>query len=155
MHFTHMPSYELAQASGCLSACCFRHFSQLNLLSSCSLGHICTPPSTWLLGIPYLTREKARWVKERQVRFSKEGQVSKTTLRWMEKVESASLSFWHFQVQGEDCAELMGLHNCVYEQASSWFHSLKTSLKNRILNHFGPMPEKDEDPQVCKNIRAE
>lgn len=55
------------------------------------------------------------------------------------------------KVQGEDCAELMGLHNCVYEQASSWFHSLKTSLKNRILNHFGPMPEKDEDPQVNPN----
>ncbi|KAL6033710.1 hypothetical protein STEG23_009108, partial [Scotinomys teguina] len=51
------------------------------------------------------------------------------------------------KVQGEDFAELMGLHNCVYEQASSWFHSLKTSLKNRILNHFGPMPDKDEDPQ--------
>lgn len=55
------------------------------------------------------------------------------------------------KVQGDDCAELMGLHNCVYEQASSWFHSLKTSLKNRILNHFGPMPEKDEDPQVNPN----
>ncbi|XP_051034382.1 LON peptidase N-terminal domain and RING finger protein 3 isoform X1 [Phodopus roborovskii] len=55
------------------------------------------------------------------------------------------------KVQGEDCAELMGLHNCVYEQASSWFHSLKTSLKTRILNHFGPMPEKDEDPQVNPN----
>ncbi|XP_072600351.1 LON peptidase N-terminal domain and RING finger protein 3 isoform X7 [Vulpes vulpes] len=51
------------------------------------------------------------------------------------------------KVQGEDCAELMGLHNCVYEQASSWFHSLKSSLKNRILSHFGPMPEKDADPQ--------
>lgn len=55
------------------------------------------------------------------------------------------------KVQGEDCAELMGLHNCVYEQASSWFHSLKSSLKNRILNHFGPMPEKDADPQVNPN----
>ncbi|XP_025789927.1 LON peptidase N-terminal domain and RING finger protein 3 isoform X2 [Puma concolor] len=55
------------------------------------------------------------------------------------------------KVQGEDQAELMGLHNCVYEQASSWFHSLKTSLKNRILNHFGPMPEKDADPQVSPN----
>ncbi|XP_058905640.1 LON peptidase N-terminal domain and RING finger protein 3 isoform X5 [Kogia breviceps] len=55
------------------------------------------------------------------------------------------------KVQGEDCAELMGLHNCVYEQASSWFHSLKPSLKNRILNHFGPMPEKDADPQINPN----
>lgn len=55
------------------------------------------------------------------------------------------------KVQGDDCAELVGLHNCVYEQASSWFHSLRPSLKNRILNHFGPMPEKDEDPQVNPN----
>ncbi|XP_063102391.1 LON peptidase N-terminal domain and RING finger protein 3 isoform X5 [Cavia porcellus] len=55
------------------------------------------------------------------------------------------------KVQGEDCAELMGLHNCVYEQASSWFHSLKSSLKTRILNHFGPMPEKDADPQINPN----
>lgn len=55
------------------------------------------------------------------------------------------------KVQGEDCAELMGLHNCVYEQASSWFHSLKSSMKNRILNHFGPMPEKDADPQMNPN----
>ncbi|XP_059942825.1 LON peptidase N-terminal domain and RING finger protein 3 isoform X2 [Mesoplodon densirostris] len=55
------------------------------------------------------------------------------------------------KVQGEDCAELIGLHNCVYEQASSWFHSLKSSLKNRILNHFGPMPEKDADPQINPN----
>ncbi|XP_029424779.1 LON peptidase N-terminal domain and RING finger protein 3 isoform X2 [Nannospalax galili] len=55
------------------------------------------------------------------------------------------------KVQGDDCAELVGLHNCVYEQASSWFHSLKSSLKNRILNHFGPMPEKDVDPQINPN----
>ncbi|XP_077001672.1 LON peptidase N-terminal domain and RING finger protein 3 isoform X2 [Tamandua tetradactyla] len=55
------------------------------------------------------------------------------------------------KVHGEDYAELMGLHNCVYEQASSWFHSLKSSLKNRILNHFGPMPEKDADPQINPN----
>ncbi|KAM5221582.1 LON peptidase N-terminal domain and RING finger protein 3 [Ctenodactylus gundi] len=55
------------------------------------------------------------------------------------------------KVQGEDCAELIGLHNCVYEQASSWFQSLKSPLKSRILSHFGPMPEKDADPQVNPN----
>ncbi|XP_059535329.1 LON peptidase N-terminal domain and RING finger protein 3 isoform X1 [Myotis daubentonii] len=55
------------------------------------------------------------------------------------------------KVLGEDCAELMGLHNCVYEQASSWFHSLKNSLRNRIINHFGPMPDKDADPQINPN----
>ncbi|KAM7338383.1 hypothetical protein ACRRTK_001867 [Alexandromys fortis] len=59
------------------------------------------------------------------------------------------------KVEGEDRAELMGLHNCVYEQASSWFHSLKTSLKNRILNHFGPMPEKDEDPQMLFDTNSQ
>ncbi|XP_045154492.1 LON peptidase N-terminal domain and RING finger protein 3 [Echinops telfairi] len=55
------------------------------------------------------------------------------------------------KVQGEDCAELMTLHNCVYERASLWFLSLKPALKNRILHHFGPMPEKDADPQVSPN----
>ncbi|XP_075394263.1 LON peptidase N-terminal domain and RING finger protein 3 isoform X2 [Tenrec ecaudatus] len=55
------------------------------------------------------------------------------------------------KVQGEDCAELMTLHNCVYERASLWFLSLKPALKNRILHHFGPMPEKDADPQVNPN----
>lgn len=82
----------------------------------------------------------------------KESQVSTVALGVMEEVQNASLPLWCFQVQGEDCAELMGLHNCVYEQASSWFHSLKPSLKNRILNHFGPMPEKDADPQVYRNV---
>lgn len=70
----------------------------------------------------------------------------------VEKIQSASFPLWYFQVQGDDYAELMGLHNCVYEQASSWFHSLKSSLKSRILCHFGPMPEKDADPQVYKNV---
>ncbi|CAK6450253.1 unnamed protein product [Pipistrellus nathusii] len=55
------------------------------------------------------------------------------------------------KVLGEDYDELMGLHNCVYEQASSWFHSLKNSLRNRIINHFGPMPDKDADPQINPN----
>ncbi|KAM9181283.1 LON peptidase N-terminal domain and RING finger protein 3 isoform 1-T1 [Dugong dugon] len=55
------------------------------------------------------------------------------------------------KVQGEDYAELLTLHNCVYEQASLWFHSLKSSMKNRILHHFGPMPEKDTDLQINPN----
>ncbi|KAM6151583.1 LOW QUALITY PROTEIN: LON peptidase N-terminal domain and RING finger protein 3 [Rhynchocyon petersi] len=55
------------------------------------------------------------------------------------------------KVQGEDYDELLILHNSVYEQASLWFHSLKLFLKNRILHHFGPMPEKDADPQVNPN----
>lgn len=80
----------------------------------------------------------------------KESQVPIVALGVMEKVQNVSLPLLYFQVLGEDCAELMGLHNCVYEQASSWFHSLKNSLRNRIINHFGPMPDKDSDPQVYK-----
>ncbi|KAK2083744.1 LON peptidase N-terminal domain and RING finger protein 3 [Saguinus oedipus] len=72
------------------------------------------------------------------------GEPSLREAGWMLKVSQVSKVT---PVQGEACAELMGLHNCVYEQASSWFHSLKSSLKNRILSHFGPMPEKDADPQ--------
>ncbi|XP_048192126.1 LON peptidase N-terminal domain and RING finger protein 3 isoform X2 [Perognathus longimembris pacificus] len=55
------------------------------------------------------------------------------------------------KVQGEDYIELMEIHNCVYELAAAWFRSLKPSMKNRILSHFGPMPEKDDDPQINPN----
>lgn len=52
-------------------------------------------------------------------------------------------------MQGEDYAELLVLHDSVYDQAYMWFNSLKQALKSRILSHFGPMPAKDPDPQVC------
>ncbi|XP_069895943.1 LON peptidase N-terminal domain and RING finger protein 3 isoform X1 [Dipodomys merriami] len=55
------------------------------------------------------------------------------------------------KVQGEDYIELVELHNSVYKQASTWFHSLKPSMKNRIISHFGPFPEKDDDPQINPN----
>ncbi|XP_030065802.1 LON peptidase N-terminal domain and RING finger protein 3 isoform X2 [Microcaecilia unicolor] len=55
------------------------------------------------------------------------------------------------KVQGEDFAELLQLHDSVYEQASIWFHTLKQVLKNRILSHFGAMPAKEPDPQVNPN----
>ncbi|XP_067404253.1 LON peptidase N-terminal domain and RING finger protein 3 isoform X2 [Emydura macquarii macquarii] len=55
------------------------------------------------------------------------------------------------KVQGEDYAELLALHDSVYDQAYMWFNSLKQALKSRILSHFGPMPTKDPDPQANPN----
>ena len=50
--------------------------------------------------------------------------------------------------EGEELAELQKLHDCVYEQASTWFTSLKDNMKNQIVSHFGQLPEKDCDIQV-------
>ncbi|KAM7161286.1 LON peptidase N-terminal domain and RING finger protein 3 isoform 1-T1 [Macrochelys suwanniensis] len=55
------------------------------------------------------------------------------------------------KVQGENYAELLVLHDSVYDQAHMWFNSLKQALKSRILSHFGPMPAKDPDPQASPN----
>uniref|UniRef100_A0A8C3I7X6 LON peptidase N-terminal domain and ring finger 3 n=1 Tax=Chrysemys picta bellii TaxID=8478 RepID=A0A8C3I7X6_CHRPI len=52
---------------------------------------------------------------------------------------------------GENYAELLVLHDSVYDQAYMWFNSLKQPLKSRILSHFGPMPAKDPDPQASPN----
>lgn len=60
---------------------------------------------------------------------------------------SLSRSFSN-QVEGEQLAELQKLHDSVYEQASSWFTSLKDNMKSQILSHFGHLPSKDPDPQV-------
>lgn len=51
------------------------------------------------------------------------------------------------KVEGQEYEELLLLHNAVYEQAFGWFTSLKDNLKAQILNHFGPMPSKESDPQ--------
>lgn len=112
-------------------------------------SHICA----WLWSVSHHIQEKDGWVSlatGRQKGCLKRVSVKSNSLGGVERVQNVSLPPWYLQVQGEDCAELMGLHNCVYEQAASWFHSLKSSLKNRILSHFGPMPEKDADPQVYK-----
>ncbi|XP_078067880.1 LON peptidase N-terminal domain and RING finger protein 3-like [Mustelus asterias] len=55
------------------------------------------------------------------------------------------------KVEGEDYAELIRLHDLVYDQAYMWFSSLKQVLKTRILSHFGPMPRKDTDIQASPN----
>lgn len=51
-------------------------------------------------------------------------------------------------MEAEELVELQKLHDSVYEQASSWFTSLKDNMKSQILSHFGHLPSKDPDPQV-------
>uniref|UniRef100_A0A8C8GQ48 Uncharacterized protein n=1 Tax=Oncorhynchus tshawytscha TaxID=74940 RepID=A0A8C8GQ48_ONCTS len=51
------------------------------------------------------------------------------------------------KVEGEELAELQKLHDCVYEQASTWFTSLKDNMKNQIVSHFGKLPVKHCDIQ--------
>uniref|UniRef100_A0A8D0HB17 Lon N-terminal domain-containing protein n=1 Tax=Sphenodon punctatus TaxID=8508 RepID=A0A8D0HB17_SPHPU len=55
------------------------------------------------------------------------------------------------KVIGRDYAELLVLHDSVYDHAYMWFNSLKQLLKTRILSHFGPMPVKDPDPKANPN----
>ncbi|MBN3300062.1 LONF3 protein, partial [Amia calva] len=55
------------------------------------------------------------------------------------------------KVEGEEVAELLSLHDTVYDQALTWINSLKSEQKERILGHFGPMPEKEPEPQVSPN----
>ncbi|KAL4609066.1 LON peptidase N-terminal domain and RING finger protein 2 [Arapaima gigas] len=51
------------------------------------------------------------------------------------------------KVDGEELAELLKLHDSVYERATAWFTSLKDTMRNQILSHFGDLPSKDPDPQ--------
>ncbi|XP_063793422.1 LON peptidase N-terminal domain and RING finger protein 3 [Pseudophryne corroboree] len=55
------------------------------------------------------------------------------------------------KVQGDSYADLLTLHDSVYDQAYTWFSALKPALKSRILGHFGPMPAKESDLQVNPN----
>ncbi|MED6273902.1 hypothetical protein CHARACLAT_010979 [Characodon lateralis] len=52
------------------------------------------------------------------------------------------------KVEGEELAEVLKLHDSVYEQANNWFRSLKDNMKNQILSHFGHLPSKDPEPQA-------
>lgn len=52
------------------------------------------------------------------------------------------------KVEAEELVELLKLHDSVYEQANSWFTSLKDNMKSQILSHFGHLPSKDPDPQA-------
>ncbi|KAF5901406.1 LON peptidase N-terminal domain and RING finger protein 2, partial [Clarias magur] len=51
------------------------------------------------------------------------------------------------KVEGEELAELLKLHDSVYDQATAWFTSLKDNMKSQILSHFGHLPAKDPEPQ--------
>uniref|UniRef100_A0A4W3JW50 Si:ch1073-440b2.1 n=1 Tax=Callorhinchus milii TaxID=7868 RepID=A0A4W3JW50_CALMI len=51
------------------------------------------------------------------------------------------------KVEGEEYNELVQLHDSVYDQALTWFNSLKDNMRTQILNHFGPMPKKEPSPQ--------
>lgn len=48
----------------------------------------------------------------------------------------------------DELEKLQELHDAVYEQARVWFQNLKIRFHNQILQHFGPMPEREADIQV-------
>ncbi|XP_034037429.1 LON peptidase N-terminal domain and RING finger protein 3-like [Thalassophryne amazonica] len=55
------------------------------------------------------------------------------------------------KVEGSEEQELQSLHDAVYDQALVWVNSLNAEQKERIEGHFGPMPEKDCEPQASPN----
>ncbi|XP_028932588.1 LON peptidase N-terminal domain and RING finger protein 1 [Ornithorhynchus anatinus] len=57
-------------------------------------------------------------------------------------------------VEVEDEGEqknLKELHDLVYSQACSWFQNLRNRFRSQILQHFGSMPEREENPQAPPN----
>ncbi|XP_061627074.1 LON peptidase N-terminal domain and ring finger 1, like isoform X2 [Phyllopteryx taeniolatus] len=52
---------------------------------------------------------------------------------------------------GEELESLQELHDAVYNQARVWFQNLKVRFHNQILQHFGPMPEREADIQATPN----
>lgn len=54
----------------------------------------------------------------------------------------------------EELEKLQELHDAVYEQAQVWFENLKIRFHNQILQHFGPMPEREPDIQVQSSLHA-
>lgn len=52
---------------------------------------------------------------------------------------------------GSELTRLQELHDDVYEQARVWFQNLKIRFRNQILQHFGPMPEREADIQATAN----
>lgn len=51
----------------------------------------------------------------------------------------------------EDLEKLQVLHDQVYDQARKWFQNLENRFRNQILQHFGPMPEREADIQATPN----
>ncbi|XP_067843175.1 LON peptidase N-terminal domain and ring finger 1 isoform X2 [Heptranchias perlo] len=55
------------------------------------------------------------------------------------------------KVAGEELGKLMDLHDEVYAQACNWFQNLKSRFHSQILQHFGPMPEREANIQGPPN----
>ncbi|XP_041047136.1 LON peptidase N-terminal domain and ring finger 1, like isoform X2 [Carcharodon carcharias] len=55
------------------------------------------------------------------------------------------------KVTGEELDKLVDLHDEVYAQACKWFQNLKSRFHIQILQHFGPMPERETDLQGPPN----
>ncbi|XP_029292106.1 LON peptidase N-terminal domain and RING finger protein 1 isoform X2 [Cottoperca gobio] len=53
--------------------------------------------------------------------------------------------------ESDKLERLQELHDAVYEQAHVWFQNLKIHFHNQILQHFGPMPEREPDIQATPN----
>ncbi|OXB83857.1 UNVERIFIED_CONTAM: hypothetical protein H355_003069 [Colinus virginianus] len=51
----------------------------------------------------------------------------------------------------EELRKLRELHNFVYNQACSWFQNLRNKFRTQILQHFGPMPDREENIQAMPN----
>ncbi|XP_004867722.1 LON peptidase N-terminal domain and RING finger protein 1, partial [Heterocephalus glaber] len=56
------------------------------------------------------------------------------------------------KVENEDeVKSLRELHDLVYSQACSWFQNLRDRFRSQILQHFGSMPEREENLQATPN----
>ncbi|XP_068614597.1 LON peptidase N-terminal domain and RING finger protein 1-like [Brachionichthys hirsutus] len=51
----------------------------------------------------------------------------------------------------DELRRLQELHDAVYDQACVWFQNLKFHFHKQILQHFGPMPEREADIQATPN----
>lgn len=51
----------------------------------------------------------------------------------------------------DELESLQELHDAVYEHARDWFQNLKVRFHNQILQHFGQMPEREDDIQATPN----
>ncbi|XP_066499911.1 LON peptidase N-terminal domain and ring finger 1 [Hoplias malabaricus] len=54
-------------------------------------------------------------------------------------------------VDEDELKRLQNLYDQVYNQAKVWFHALENRFRNQILQHFGPMPEREADIQATPN----
>uniref|UniRef100_A0A8C3BLP6 LON peptidase N-terminal domain and ring finger 1 n=1 Tax=Cairina moschata TaxID=8855 RepID=A0A8C3BLP6_CAIMO len=54
-------------------------------------------------------------------------------------------------VDEKELKKLRELHNFVYNQACNWFQNLRNKFRTQILQHFGPMPEREENIQAMPN----